>query len=88
MGNFAVERLIRRNDEQYTVDEWNCMEFALRSACQALSIDPKDGEHSDRAARLVLNLFEQGMRDAEEIALRVVNRELELIELARENQKK
>ncbi|MDQ0995866.1 hypothetical protein QFZ34_001043 [Phyllobacterium ifriqiyense] len=78
-----MERFIRRDDAQYSAEDWSCMELALRMACQALSRDPKNGEHSGRAARMVLTLWEQGLRDAEEIALRVVNRELELIELAR-----
>ncbi len=46
------------------------MELALRMACQALS-DTEDGASIGCAARMVLTLWEQGMRDAEEIALRV-----------------
>ncbi|MEP7453500.1 hypothetical protein [Phyllobacterium sp. SB3] len=69
---------LSRRDEQYTVEEWECMQQAHMIASTMLGRDIKTHEYSDRSARMVITLFSQGMRDPQEIAIRVVNRELEL----------
>ena len=45
------------------------MQIAHQMASAVLQRDPTTHEHADRLARIVMKLFEQGIRDAKTLAM-------------------
>ena len=59
----------------YTSEDWETMRRALEMASAILQRDPTTHEHAERLARCVMKLFDQGMRDAKQIAAAAVDQE-------------
>jgi hypothetical protein len=59
----------------YSSEDWTTMQTAHEMASAILQRDPTTHEHADRLARCVMKLFDQGMRDAKEIATKAAEHE-------------
>ncbi len=59
----------------YSSEDWNLMQSALLRASKKLHRD-QGHEDTDRLARRVMALFDQGLRDAEVIASTAANQEI------------
>jgi hypothetical protein len=65
----------------YYSEDWNVMESALLKATGRLH-RTQGHEHTDRLARRVMTLFNEGLRDAEVIARAVANQEMLISNIA------
>lgn len=59
----------------YSAEDWFTMQTAHQMASVLLQRDPTTHEHADRLARCVMKLFAQGIRDANEIAIKAAEHE-------------
>ena len=59
----------------YSSEDWSLMQSALLSAIRELRRD-QGHEDTDRLARRVMTLFDQGLRDAEVIACTAANQKI------------
>ena len=65
----------------YSSEDWNVMQSALLTATRKLYRD-QGHEDTDRLARRVMTLFDQGLRDAEAIARAAANQEILIARIA------
>ena len=65
----------------YYSEDWDVMESALLKATSKLH-RAQDHEDTDRLARRVMTLFDQGLRDAEIIARAAANQEMLIANIA------
>ena len=65
----------------YSSEDWNLMQNALSTAAKKLHRD-QGHEDTDRLARRVMTLFDQGLRDAEVIACTAANQEILIANIA------
>ncbi|MBB3149594.1 hypothetical protein FHS21_006048 [Phyllobacterium trifolii] len=65
----------------YYSEDWDVMESALLKATRKLH-RAQDHEDTDRLARRVMTLFDQGLRDAEIIARAAANQEMLIANIA------
>ncbi|WP_271896352.1 hypothetical protein [Candidatus Phyllobacterium onerii] len=59
----------------YSTEDWATMQTAHRMASAILNRDPTTHENAERLARCIMKLFDQGMRDAKDIALKAAEQE-------------
>ncbi|MBB3234465.1 hypothetical protein [Phyllobacterium endophyticum] len=59
----------------YSNDDWMTMQTAHMMASAILQRDPTTHENADRLARMVMKLFDQGLRDPKEIAVAAADQE-------------
>ncbi|TXR46272.1 hypothetical protein [Phyllobacterium endophyticum] len=59
---------------QYTCEDWNVMQSALFRASKQLQRS-QNHEFTDRLARRIMTLFDQGVRDEEVLALAAMEQE-------------
>jgi len=64
----------------YSSEDWNLMQRALLKATQKLH-RAQGHEDTDRLARRVMTLFDQGLRDAEVIARTAANQEISIAKI-------
>jgi hypothetical protein len=62
----------------YTSKDWTTMQRAHEMASAMLRRDTRNHEHADRLARTVMQLFDQGTRDAKLIAMSAVDQEAKI----------
>ena len=74
------------NKDVYTPEDWILMQHAHASASLKLGRDPIAHENSLRLARTVMNLFNKGMRNQEEIAARASEEEAAATSIASDRQ--
>ena len=65
----------------YSSEDWILMHSALLNASKKLHRD-QGHENTDHLARRVMTLFDQGLRDAEVIALTAANQEILIAKIA------
>jgi hypothetical protein len=59
----------------YTAEDWSTMQTAHQMASAVLQRDPTTHEHAERLARIVMKLFDQGIRDAKTLATQATDEE-------------
>ncbi|UXN66256.1 hypothetical protein N8E89_24065 (plasmid) [Phyllobacterium sp. A18/5-2] len=69
----------------YTTEEWDLMQRAHVKASEMLGRCSHTHEHANRLARIVMKLFDQGLRDDLIIAIKAVQQEMTADGIANDN---
>jgi hypothetical protein len=68
----------------YSNNDWGTMQRAHAKASELLGRCPHTHEHANRLARIVMKLFDRGLRDAEVLAWVAANQETVISDFASE----
>lgn len=70
----------------YSNNDWEIMQRAHAKASELLGRCPHTHEHANRLARIVMKLFDRGLRDAEVLAWVAANQETVISNIASERE--